>query len=118
MLTVCFLVCLIVPEVEGSSRALQAAAFLTFQFVGGLISLIAAGEVLMRASRGEPVLSLLNWTIALLAGAVIISMHWGVAISLAAVVTASIIQKVLPTQPATVDEQRSITSPPENRSAN
>lgn len=114
---VAFLVCLIAPGWGGHSRPLLAAAHLTFVTVGGFISLIAAVELVLRAVRGEPALGLIPWIVVLLAGILMVSLHWGIAISLAGIGIALTVRDIVRGRVSVSDEPQPISSPTGSPSA-
>jgi hypothetical protein len=88
-----FVVCLIMVEVEGPSHALQQCAVRAFYAIGGLVSAISVIVLIFRVSGGEPAISLVPWAVVFLAGILMVSFHWGVAVSLAGIAIASIVRE-------------------------
>jgi hypothetical protein len=68
---------------------------------GGLIAVVAAFGMFWRALNGEPLELQFGYVLALLAGLLLISVHWSLALALAAIGVALIVRGIIVRSPAT-----------------
>jgi hypothetical protein len=73
----------------------QNAVIWTRQVMGGLIAIVAAFGMFWRALNGEPLELQFGYVLALLAGLLLISIEWSLAIALAAIGVALIVRGII-----------------------
>jgi len=64
-----------------------------FRMVGGIVAVVALVELLVEALRRGLSQHVASWTMVLLAGVLLSSAHWGIAVALAAVAVAVVVKE-------------------------
>ena len=99
-----FLIALPMIDVDDDRVDAEAAVEWTREIMGTLIAAVAAFGMFWRALNGEPLELQFGYVLALLAGLLLVSIHWSLALALAAIGVALIVRGIIvrpPVAPAT-----------------
>jgi len=95
----------VADEMQRDAGAIEMGWQWMFRMVGGIVAVVALVELMVEALRRGLSQHLVSWTVVLLAGVLISSAHWGIAVALAAVAVAVVVKEafgrpaVLPESP-------------------
>jgi hypothetical protein len=95
-----FLIALPMIDVADDRDDAEAAVEWTREIMGTLIAVVAAFGMFWRALNGEPLELQFGYVLALLAGLLLISVHWSLALALAAIGVALIVRGIIVRSPA------------------
>jgi hypothetical protein len=95
-----FLVALPMINVPDDRDDAEAAVEWTREIMGTLIAVVAAFGMFWRALNGEPLELQFGYVLALLAGLLLIGVHWSLALALAAIGVALIVRGIIVRSPA------------------
>jgi cytochrome b561 len=90
-----FLIALPLIDIPDDRDDAEAAVEWTREVLGTLIAAVAAFGLFWRALNGEPLELQFGYVLALLAGLLLISIHWSLAIALAAIGVALIVRGII-----------------------
>jgi hypothetical protein len=90
-----FLIALVTIDTTDEMQEAEYAVNWTRYVIGGLIAIVAAFGLFWRALNGEPLELQFGYVLALLAGLLLISVHWSLAIALAAIGVALIVRGII-----------------------
>ena len=95
-----FLIALPLIDIPDDRDDAEAAVEWTREVLGTLIAVVAAFGMFWRALNGEPLELQFGYVLALLAGLLLISVHWSLALALAAIGVALIVRGIVVRTPA------------------
>jgi cytochrome b561 len=95
-----FLIALPSIDTDADRIEAEAAVEWTRDVIGTLIAAVATFGMFWRALNGEPLELQFGYVLALLAGLLLISIHWSLALALAAIGVALIVRGILVRAPA------------------
>jgi hypothetical protein len=95
-----FLIALPMIDVADDRMDAEAAVERTREVMGTLIAVVAAFGMFWRALNGEPLELQFGYVLALLAGLLLISAHWSLALALAAIGVALVVRGIIVRSPA------------------
>jgi hypothetical protein len=95
-----FLIALPMIDIPDDRKDAEAAVEWTRDVMGTLIAVVAAFGMFWRALNGEPLELQFGYVLALLAGLLLIDVHWSLALALAAIGVALIVRGIIVRSPA------------------
>ncbi|HAV63316.1 MAG TPA: hypothetical protein DCY13_13240 [Verrucomicrobiales bacterium] len=91
------LLAIITPAREHAFPGLQLKLTQLAAGFGGLVAILSAVMMLLRAAAGQTLADLAPFTLPLLAGALFVGFHWGIALALGVIVVTTIVGRMVGT---------------------